>query len=301
MKKRFLICLVVFLFGNSLFAQNEILMPPPSPLAVLKQLVGFTTITVEYSRPSLKGRSFESIVPDGKVWRTGANLSTKITFSDDISIEGNTVPKGTYSLWSIPSKNEWVIILNKKTTWGTEYKTIQASDFLRFSVKPEKTDANTETFEFQATNLTDSTLNIGFAWENVSVQFSVKDDVLGKLKRLIVKRIDSLATIPSFATFKDSAYAATQYYRSATYNYTYTNELTQALAWLDKAIPLLALNQYQYYHLKAQVYEKMKNKTEALKNAEIALQLSKESDRAKGQGFIEMSEKLLIKLKQQSQ
>ena len=123
----------------SQFAQaQQLKVPAPSPSQTIKQAFGLSEITIEYSRPGVKGRTiYGDVVPFGKVWRTGANASTKITFGDDVKLEGNDVKAGTYALYSVPNKDSWELMLYKDLTLGGnvgEYK--KENEVLRFVVKP---------------------------------------------------------------------------------------------------------------------------------------------------------------------
>ncbi len=141
-----------------------------SPKSVLNQVVGTTEITINYHRPGLKGRLLESLITDGKVWRTGANQATEITFSKDVKIGGENLPAGTYSLYTIPNKTEWTIIINSKLSWGTQYN--QNKDVLRFSGVLSTTSMPTETFTIDIADISEdgSKANIELRWGNVVVK-----------------------------------------------------------------------------------------------------------------------------------
>ena len=135
MKFRFALVLAAALAAPAL-AQFE--APQPSPKATLTQRVGLTDVTISYSRPSVKGRViWGELVPFDKVWRTGANSATTITFSDDVTVEGQKLAAGTYSVFTIPGKAEWTVIFNNDTKlWGeTDYDA--AKDALRVKAKPQ--------------------------------------------------------------------------------------------------------------------------------------------------------------------
>lgn len=107
-----------------------------SPNATVGQTIGTTEVLVTYGRPGVRNRDiFGGLVAFGEVWRTGANESTVIVLSDDVMIEGEEVPEGTYSIYTIPGEDEWTIILNEKLSWGTQYD--ESMDFARVTVEPE--------------------------------------------------------------------------------------------------------------------------------------------------------------------
>lgn len=140
-----------------------------SPPAKAEGKSGASSITIDYCQPSAHGRKMiggtESF---GKVWRTGANKSTSITFSTAVKIEGKDLAAGTYALFTIPGENEWTIIINKSIEWGA-YSYKEADDVLRVKVKPSKTESFVETFNISIAND-----QIILKWENTQVAFAVK-------------------------------------------------------------------------------------------------------------------------------
>jgi hypothetical protein len=147
--------------------------PKPSPPGKVTQQVGTTDITVEYSSPGVKKRKvFTELAPAGKLWRTGANASTKITFSKDVTVGDKAVPAGTYSLLTIPGKT-WTVILNKDTTIGgnmDKYK--ESEDVARVTVTP-KSIPSRERLTFIFSDFTDSKTNLDLEWEKVRVSIPI--------------------------------------------------------------------------------------------------------------------------------
>ena len=142
-----------------------------SPPAQVTQDIGGTTVTIDYSRPSKRGRDiFGGLEEYGKVWRTGANESSWIEVSKDVSVEGKTLPAGKYGLFSIPGEDEWTIIFNKKWDgWGAyEYK--EEDDVLRVKVAPSTTDEVVEMLTMDVT----SNGNVSIAWDQTKVEFKIK-------------------------------------------------------------------------------------------------------------------------------
>jgi len=176
MKKTFLLSLfVVVLTAAGAFAQDkkEDKSKRPSPPALVKETIkSGVTITIDYSQPSLKGRTVgKEVAPyNGEVWRTGANEATTFEVSKDVKVEGKALTAGKYSLHSIPGENQWVIIFNKTANqWGSyEYK--QADDALRVTVKPVKSATSTEKMTFAI----DKSGKVTLMWGTVSVPFQVK-------------------------------------------------------------------------------------------------------------------------------
>jgi hypothetical protein len=155
--------------------QAQELKPRPSPAAKVSQQIGTTMVTVEYSSPAVKKRKiWGELVPEGKVWRTGANASTKVTFSKDVTVAGKTVPAGTYALLSIPNSKSWTVILNKDTTLGgnvDKYK--EAEDVARVTVTPRSISAR-ERLTFIFSDVTDDSATLDLEWDKVRVAIPIK-------------------------------------------------------------------------------------------------------------------------------
>jgi len=169
------ITLIVFLlFCGSIFAQN--IQPAPSPFAKTTQVVGVTEVSVEYSRPGIKGRPiFGDLVPFGKRWRTGANAVTKLTFSTDVTLEGNKIPAGSYGLYTIPNKNEWKIIINKIAD-GSPGGYKAEEDIATFNVKPHLSPTVDERFTIEFADMTDSSAVIILKWARTRVPIKLEVD-----------------------------------------------------------------------------------------------------------------------------
>jgi hypothetical protein len=151
-------------------AQQDKSKRPSPPANVSETTTNGNVITIDYSQPSVKGRSIGAeLAPFGKVWRTGANEATSFEISKDAKIEGKDLPAGKYGLYSIPGEDEWVIIFNKTwNQWGTNYK--EADDALRVNVKPGKAAAFTE----QMTFAVDKSGKVSLMWGDVQVDFNVQ-------------------------------------------------------------------------------------------------------------------------------
>jgi hypothetical protein len=244
--------ITLFFLSLSIYAQID--LPRQSPSASVSQKVGYTEIMIDYCRPAIHGRQiWGGLVPYNKVWRTGANEATTIQFTTDVIVEGNKVPAGRYSLFTIPTENEWTIILNKTDKqWGAfNYK--QEDDLLRFNVKPEK-NSFMERMQFSFSNITDSSASVVLNWENIHVVFGIKIDVLtqaySKIKEGLASKPDDWHGYASAANY-------------AADNGAYLDE---ALKWVDKAITL-EQNYYPFF-VKARVYLKKGEYTNALKTLE---------------------------------
>ncbi|WP_234734720.1 DUF2911 domain-containing protein [Tellurirhabdus bombi] len=163
--------LLMGLFCIQSMAQEK--APPASPPATAKQTVGSKTITIDYSQPSVKGRDIWNaegkLAPYGQVWRTGANATTTIDFSDDVKVEGKSVPKGKYGLFTIPGQKEWVIIINKGIKWGA-YTYKQEEDVVRVTVPAKKAKSFQEKFTIDISKKG----VVSLMWADAQADFTVK-------------------------------------------------------------------------------------------------------------------------------
>lgn len=219
-----LVLLVALGINNSLNAQVK--LPSPSSTQTIIQEFGLGKVTLVYARPNVKGRKmFGGMEPMDKVWRTGANANTVITFTEAVKIEGQDLPAGEYSLFSIPSKSEWTIIFSKNAKqWGA-YTYDQKDDALRVKVKPTTTKELTETFTMQFANVTESKATLNLAWENTAVAVNLTTDVDTKAMANIAEAMKG---------------EKKPYMQSAIYYFTNGKDLKTALGWMleaDKAEP----------------------------------------------------------------
>jgi hypothetical protein len=155
-------------------AQSALLdLPRDSQHAKVMQRIGITDITINYHRPLVKGRKiWGGIVPYGQVWRAGANENTTITFTDPVTIEGQTLAKGTYGLHMLPTENDWTVIFSKTSTaWGS-FTYNRADDALRVSVKPQQAEME-EALAYDVDNVTPNSAVVTLRWEKLAVPFKV--------------------------------------------------------------------------------------------------------------------------------
>ena len=145
----------------------------PSPNASISQTIGTTVVSVNYGRPGLKGRSVESLVPENKVWRTGANESTAITFSGDVKVGDASISAGTYSIYSIPEGGRFTVIINSKLSWGTQYD--ESQDVARISL-PLQDGPGYEWFTIDFDTLSNAGAHVNLRWANnwVAIPITVK-------------------------------------------------------------------------------------------------------------------------------
>ena len=270
-------------------AQAQITTPQASPKSTVTQRVGLTDITIVYSRPSMKGRaifgSANSLVPTGKRWRTGANATTTIKFSDDVIIEGKKIPAGEYGIYTVPRPTEWTVVLNKSLKQGADvdgYKDDQ--DVARFTIKPYKLPAKVETFTINFTDLTPATANVAMEWEVTGAKFTVTPDVDSKVMAQIDEKVIKNANPAS----GDLAAAAVYYYDN-------NKDLKQALAWMEKAN---AAEPTKFWNLntEAKIRLKMKDYAGATKAAEASKKAALAATPPNGE-YVKMNEDLMAQAK----
>ena len=256
MKKIILVLAVVFSSYNS---NAQVKVPQPSPKSTLEQVVGLTNVSVEYSRPSLKGRRiFGDLVPFGKVWRTGANENTTISFSDDIIIDGKTLKKGKYSLYTLPKVESWDVIFYATTdNWGNPEVWDETKVVLRTSVKPETLNKKVESFSIAINNLDNNFANLELSWENtiVTLKFEVPT------QKTATESIDKALAGPT----------AGDYFSSAQYFYQSNGDMNKALQYVNKALEMNKDKPFWYTRQKSLIQGKLGDKKGAIETAKLSL------------------------------
>ena len=261
MKKYTLTLMLAFLFCN--LSGQRIDMPTLSPFSEIKQQVGLTEITVQYSRPSAKGRTIMGeLVPYQKMWRTGANASTKIILNESATIGGNKIEAGTYAIYTIPDRETWTIIIHSNTRHrsiaGDVYN--EREDVCRFKVPVISNPLKEETFTIQFTDLTTNACNIRLSWENTVVNIPVMVEVDSK----ILAQIDTLVSDMDFASHR-ALFQAAEYFLHNKKN------LDKALSWINSALQK-SENNFRYGLLKAKILNAKGSKKEAIEAIDMAHQ-----------------------------
>ncbi|MGJ8550095.1 DUF2911 domain-containing protein [Winogradskyella wichelsiae] len=262
--------LVLFTFALTLmFSVNaQIETPQPSPFTKIEQKVGLTDVTLEYSRPSMNGRTiFGDLVPYGKVWRVGANKNTIITFSDAVVVGGQELKAGAYAIFITPSKTSWDVVFYSDTNnWGTP-KTIEASKVAaKVTIETMELPMNVETFTITFDNLTSGSAELGFIWENTmaNLKFEVPTD------KTVTAAIEKVMSGPS----------AGDYYAAAVYNLGEGKDLEKAKEWMDKAMSMT--KDPKFYQLRKQslLYAALGDKKNAIAAAKKSLAKSEAAGNA---------------------
>ena len=282
---------MIFLCGVSASAQNNALrLPRPSQKASVTQTIGVTDLTITYSRPAVKGRKIwgdappaaitankavgastlddqnkrvkgAPIVPYGHVWRTGANEATTFTVTDDVLINGQKLPAGSYSLHTIPGKKEWTIIFNGVADqWGS-FNYDEKKDVLRVKAKPVKAKENQEWLLYSIPVVTPNTAQVLISWEKVAVPFTVE---IPNVEAVMRAKIDAaIAANPN--DWRIPLQVARQYAND--------DKWDEALKWADQSIKVKET--FQNLSAKAQLLFSAGKKDEALAVADQAIQRGK--------------------------
>jgi ribosomal protein S4 len=281
---------LLVLFG-ALIASAQIRAPRPSQKASVMQTIGVTDVTITYSRPGVKGRTIwgdplpeqaatkgeatlddqnvrpkgAPIVPWGHAWRTGANEATQFVVTDDVLINGQKLPAGSYSLHTIPTKDEFTIIFNSVANqWGS-FSYDPAKDTLRVKVKPEWGEHSKEWLEYWIDPVNDNSAQVNIRWEKVRVPFIVEVKDVQGLTMQKARAAVAAAKADDFVTPLQAA------------NYALQNKLSveEAMGWLDHSIKVKET--IGNLGLKARVLAEQGKTAEAITAGERAIQVGKDA------------------------
>ena len=272
MKKLFF--LLSLLMICSLGAAAQIVLPRESNRAEVMQTIGDTRVSIVYHRPNAKGRqiwgcttadvipkggvTYDCLVPNGQVWRTGANENTTFEVSREVKINGQTLPAGKYGLHSIPNNGSWIIIFNKvNNEWGS-YRYDEKQDQLRVTVQAQTVADSQETMSLGFENIKGTTADAVIRWEKVRVPFTI--DIGDMNARLVADARRQMASQP----VQMANYVLGQ---------KMTGSYEEALGWLDGA--LKTRETFGALNTKARLLAEMGRTAEAITTAERAVQVGK--------------------------
>ena len=257
----------------------KISTPQPSPLGKISQRVGLTDIDIAYSRPGVKGRTiFGELVAFGKIWRTGANSNTKITFSSDVMMDGQTLKAGSYGLYSIPNKDTWEIIFYSEADKnGVPRDWNDNKIAAKTSVKVGSMPMNIETFTIAFNDVTSTSTIIGLLWEKtyVGIKIEVPTD------QMVSTTIDAvMAASPK----------AGDYYNAAIYYSQQDKDLKKANEWMEKAMSMIEKPGFWQLRQQSLIYAKIGETEKAIATAKKSLEGAKA---AKNEAYIKMNSESL--------
>ncbi|MGV6831699.1 MAG: DUF2911 domain-containing protein [bacterium] len=255
MKKLILVLALAFSFVS----YGQVNTPAPSPFSKVEQKVGLTDVTLEYSRPAMRGRTiFGDLVPYGKVWRTGANARTKITFSDDVMVGGKTLKAGTYAIFTIPQEKSWDVIFYTDSNGGGAPRELDESKVAAMvNVPVMEMPMDVQSFTMTFDDLTSDSAMIGMLWAKtyVRVEFKVPTD------EMVEASIKDALDGPGFG----------DYYASAVYYLNEGKDINKAKEWMDKAMSMTDTPRFWHLRQQSLIYAKAGDKDGAIKAAKQSL------------------------------
>jgi hypothetical protein len=274
--------LLMGLMLSASLSYGQIQTPAASPATKVSTTVGLTDVSLEYSRPGVKGRDrkiFGGLVPYGEVWRTGANQATKVTFGDSVKIKDQWLPGGTYALYTIPAQGEWTVVFSRNTElWGSMGYS-DSDDALRVTIKPTAMTEPVETFTIDFANYTNNGANLNIMWDftkvSVPLETEVDSKVMAQIKQTMAKPQEK----------------AGPYYAAANYYYRNGKDKNQALQWIDQAIE--KEDRYFYQYMKALILTDLNRPKEAIQAAEKS---KAGAQKEKNPEYVKMNDELIARL-----
>ena len=266
-------------FGLSVRVHGQSLRTPsPSPTETIRQEFGLSNIELSYSRPGKKGRNiFGDLVPFGKVWRTGANQATTISFGDEVIIGGVRIPAGRYGLLTIPDADEWTFIITRQLDVNNPalYKIDQ--DIVRVKVRAQEFPYPIESLTILFSNITAASCDLALVWDRTLVALPIKTDIDARIMAQIDKAIG-----------KDSF----PYFNAAFYYLENNKDLNKAEEWFTRAGEQNPSGFFIFYQ-KARCEAKLGRKKEAIATAQKSIELAK---LAKNDDYVALNNKLIASL-----
>lgn len=255
-------------------ATAQIQAPQPSPFSKVEQKVGLTDVTLEYSRPGMRDREiFGNLVPYGEVWRTGANANTKITFSDDVQIGGETLKKGSYALYTKPGKDSWEVMFYSDTNnWGNPQEWDDSKVALNTTAEVTELPFPMETFTIFIDDLKSDGGVLNIVWANTvaSVPFTVPTD------EKTMASIEKVMNGPN----------ANDYFAAGSYYHDAKKDNKKALEWVNKAIEMQEEDVFWMYRKKSLIEADLGMKKEAIASAKRSLAAA---EKAKNADYVKMN------------
>ena len=270
---------IAILFSLTM-ANAQLQIPALSPNSEIKQTVGLTEVTVQYSRPAVRGRAVfdkDGLIPYNELWRTGANAATKFSSNDAITIGGAPLDKGEYALLTKPGKDSWTINFYpyESTNWN-DYVSKQPQ--LSMAVPSKRSGQSIESFEISFRNITLESADLVLAWERTAVSIPIKVEV----KDRVLRDIEHVMNGPD----------PNDYFRAALFLHESGMELEKALSYIQKVTNDTDALFFQV-HREALILEDLGKEQEALRAARRSLKLSK---KAHNKDFVRLNEKLIKRL-----
>lgn len=283
--------LIVVLAVMCLVAEAQVQTPSASPAGSVSSTIGLTDVKIDYFRPRLKGRKIfgakDVMYPHGTIWRTGANSGTKISFSDDVKVEGIAVPKGEYLIFTWPGATEWTVSIYKDLKLGGNTNAYdKTQEAANFKVKSEKLAKKVETFTISIDDIAADNKSgvVRLMWENTAVPFTISTEYDAKVMASIEANTKADA---------GTKVNPNNYFQAAVYYLENGKDLKKALEWVNLA---LESNPTAFWmlHQKAKIQKALGDKKGAGETATASLNAAKE---AKNKDYQTMNEDLIKSLK----
>lgn len=268
------IIVILALILVNFVAEAQVKVPQSSPKSTMTQVVGMTNVEISYSRPSAKGRDvFNNLVPFGKLWRTGANENTTISFSDDVIIDGKTLAKGKYAIFTTPKADVWEVVFYTSTdNWGTPENWDESKVALKTTVKSQNLNQFVETFTIGINNLDPNFAHLEMYWEKtlLAIKFEVPT------AKNAMASIDKVMAGPG----------AGDYFSAAQYLFQSNGDVAKALVYVNKALEMNKDKPFWYSRLKSLIQAKLGDKKGAIETAKISLTAA---EAAKNMDYVKMN------------
>lgn len=264
-----------FALLGTVFLSNAQELPTPSPSAKIEQRVGLTDIKIEYSRPSAKSRIvFGELVPYGQLWRTGANMNSTIEFSTDVTIQGQALKAGKYSVFTIPEAGMWTVIFNSKADHPGTVGYSEENDVVRAEAQVSEMNGAVETFTIDINNIGTESAEIVFMWENTKAVLPFEVEVKSLAKENIAMALTEAEEVDKWKVYRNAA------------NYYHNNniESDKALEYINLSIKGKDDSWYSYW-LKAEILAEAKNYKDAVKAAKESKKVGEKVAKETGAEF----------------
>ena len=267
---------ILSLAGLMAFSQAQVTTPAASAPTEMEITVGLTKIELEYSRPNKNDREiFGNLVPYGKIWRTGANKNTTISFSDDVIIDGQTLKAGKYAIYTKPEKESWEIYFYTDTeNWGNPEKWEESKIAAKTTAKANKIPLDVETFSISIDELTHDSAKLNFLWDNIYVETKIEVPTDKKVMASIAE------TMKGNPTPQD-------YLAAANYYYTTGKDIQQAKKWIDEGMKDNKEPRFWQLRQQSLIYAKAGDIKGAISLAQKSLDAAKQ---AGNEDYIKMSQ-----------
>ena len=249
-------------------AQAQITHPKASPFSEVVQHIGLTEVRVSYSRPAVSGRKIMGeLVPYGRIWRVGANESTKFTVDKEVIVLGNPLPKGTYALYAFPGETSWEVVFHTNTThWGDGRKDYDPEeDLFRVRIVPEKLPGLQENFLITFDAIDHNSADMLWKWEYTQLRIPIEVDTRKQMMAEIESQIESNPTPQT-------------YYEAARYYQEQGLEPEKALQLVNKALELGG-DTYYFHRVKSILQASLGDYEAAIASAQMSLRLAQAQDK----------------------